>query len=244
MDKISLFLILVIVVIWCLFQARSLRPGIPIPGKDIFFIHVPKTGGTSITSYFCEQSFMRSILTAPKHACASGFPSSLQKQCIAVVRNPYDRVVSFFTYAQRSGNFYNRYGEKYYMSPYYSAVRKRDFPTFVKEHDKIMQECQWMKAVSFNAAALQMYMMHTQCYYLLDVDGSLHVTVLKYETLESDLSVVMGRDISLPNENVSRPKGVSSWREFYTQETADAVYFRFWKDFHRFGYDRESWRTG
>ena len=78
------------------------------------FIHIPKTGGTSI----------KSALNIRK----LGHPTlkSYTANTFTVVRNPFDRLVSLFRYAKTKNTFY------YKTHKYYSLIAKCNFDTFVE----------------------------------------------------------------------------------------------------------------
>lgn len=65
--------------------------------QKLLFIHIPKTGGTSITDWI-----MSNVLYAkgakPKHAKLEVFSSIEYEQYFTVVRNPYKRLLSWYTY--------------------------------------------------------------------------------------------------------------------------------------------------
>jgi hypothetical protein len=235
MLRVIIMLGIVASVYWCL--VRASRPGIRIGDRQLWFLHVPKTAGTSIVKRF-GPSTLAALLYAPKHAPASSFPRATQKACVGVVRNPYDRMVSFYTYARRGGNFYNRYGDWLVMRPFYRAAARRSFREFVRNLDTVLNECDniW----TFGSDALSFYQMHSLCYYLLDLDGSLHVTVAKFESLEADLSNILGSPVALSHANASNTR---PWQEYYDEETAHLVYTRYRKDFFVFGYDPDSWKA-
>ena len=78
------------------------------------FIHIPKTGGTSIKSALNIRKLGHPTL---KSYTANAF---------TVVRNPFDRLVSSFCYAKTENNFY------YKKHPYYEYIANCNFETFVK----------------------------------------------------------------------------------------------------------------
>lgn len=83
-------------------------PFIEVAGKRILFVHIPRTGGTSIEKsmgsiaplkLFCpaQQEFLR---VTPQHLTLrdlkSLFGADFFDYCFSVVRNPYDRIASVY----------------------------------------------------------------------------------------------------------------------------------------------------
>jgi hypothetical protein len=78
---------------------------------------------------------------------------------------------------------------------------------------------------------------HLQSSFVLDAQGNEIVDFVgRYENLHDDFAHVcatIGWDLELPHENVSRH---SSFRSYYTDETAALVAQHFAEDVERFGY--------
>jgi hypothetical protein len=140
------------------------------------------------------------------------------------------------------GNYYNKFGEKLYMGPFFSAASRRSFREFVLQRKAVLRECWPMDYFCGQCESLQLHKMHSQCHYLLDIDGTMNVNVLRYETLDAEISSCIGKTVSLPLLNSARDKDVP-WRSFYDEEIAARVYSYYAKDFIRLGYEKDSWRT-
>ena len=81
-------------------------PYIECQGKKLLFIHIPKTGGTSIeesmkgagTVCFCSRAIPPALKVPPEHFtwsdCSALFPEKYFDYAFAVIRNPYDRIES------------------------------------------------------------------------------------------------------------------------------------------------------
>jgi len=80
-----------------------------IDKEKTIFVHIPKTAGTSINSYFpCER-----LKQPKKHASIKeikdDFPLEYETyKKFAIVRNPYDRILSYFFYLKKHNNYYVR----------------------------------------------------------------------------------------------------------------------------------------
>jgi len=68
--------------------------------NDLTFIHVPKTAGTSITKWFEDNLGLKLVPGNQPHA------SSNDPNTFAVVRNPWDRVVSMYFFLQTRNKFF------------------------------------------------------------------------------------------------------------------------------------------
>ena len=66
-------------------------------------LHIPKTGGSAIrkTFHMCEGFYF------PKHSTIATQKICNNTKCYAVIRNPYDRVFSSFTYYKYGSSLYN-----------------------------------------------------------------------------------------------------------------------------------------
>lgn len=211
-----------------------------------FFIHIPRCGGTSIEAelgirqvhlYKCklddrvaekDRACMGNT-PAPNarifeldHATAAMIrarvPDIDDKFVFAVVRNPYDRLVSEFCYQQEKG------------SRRVQGVCTDSFANFVRSLHRA-----WPSVLS--------HPNHWKVSHLLPqhlfIDG-LPARLYRTETLASDWQDIcfrLRRHMSqLPRLNVSRrlPQ--------YTRELADLVFSIYEQDFARLGYDRDSWQ--
>ena len=80
-----------------------------IDKEKLIFIHIPKNAGTSITSYFSTQRINQPRKHASIEEIKSGFPTEYEAyKKFAIVRNPYDRMVSYFFYLKKNNNYYVR----------------------------------------------------------------------------------------------------------------------------------------
>ena len=85
--------------------------------NDLTFVHIPKTGGTSITKWFTDNLGMKLPNGIQVHASSSNSANTF-----TVVRNPWDRVVSMYFFMQTHNKFF--------------MMLRPTFEEFVKNPDK------------------------------------------------------------------------------------------------------------
>ena len=242
----TLCFLVILSVAWSLFQAmREGHPGPPLrkecASEFSWFIHVPKNAGTFLVNEISEKGMVENLIKYTKHARAADYPPDVQRRCVAVVRNPYDRLVSFYTYARRQGNSYSYLGEFLVMYSVFTAIRKRTFKEFVKNIDLVIEE-PYVYNLTRHIHGCTFSRLYGQDYHLYDeTRGAVLPTLMRFENITDDVQRILGVDIrSRPRMNDSRDPS-ADWREYYDQETADIVYERYMKDFELFGYERSSW---
>ena len=172
------------------------------------FIHIPKTAGTSISTYFNEQQ-TRLRIQPDKHETIhhikhrfSNIYNSYSK--FTIVRNPYDRMVSWYSFLK------DRIGS--------GAFNVIPFKEWVKDISKL-----WHISDPY-------YFAGPQCAWIDDT-----VVVLKYENLKEDLNNFFNEEIDLPVMNKSKRKDYLS---YYDKESLDIVYEKHKEDFEKFNYKK------
>ena len=189
--------------------------------KKFIFVHIPKTGGTSISSVLKEYSephnikkwYVRSSsnhLTSEKIVAQLENPSTYCK--FAVVRNPFDLCVSIWAYKIMSGWPQN--------------VGFKEFMLFAHNHQKHPQ----LKAIRPLFDGGQTSWTHIKGKQVVDV-------ILKFENLKEDFKKVTERlglvDVCLPKLNQTSHRHFSS---YYDKETIQLVQQTFCHDWDTFGY--------
>ena len=77
-----------------------------IKNTNLFYCHIPKTGGTSFIEKYLYNPFKISW-----HYPVINYPIQIQKKFIAIVRNPYSRLVSCYEFFNKNGLYYEKYIE-------------------------------------------------------------------------------------------------------------------------------------
>lgn len=185
-----------------------------IPTYDLLFIHIPKTAGTSIVQW-AKSNFK--IDRLPKHAIFSDLNKErTYNNSFAVVRNPYSRLYSWYTY--RLNKAYNEDkipGNRDFM---FYCEKNKGFETFVFECDKTpnLQNSIWWTQSKFVSSSTK---------------------ILKFENLEKDFQSIqqlLKCNIPLQKLNTSNSQG---YKEAYNKRTIKFVKDYFSEDFHLFRYN-------
>ena len=200
--------------------------------NNLTFIHIPKNAGTAVSNAIGFGSGHYPFWEIIQHDHAKSF---------AIVRNPFDRIVSSFTYAKMDKSYYHG---SFAEHPDYKLLR-----------DKTLKECLQTyrlrsiplgyTPISLNNINVDLsskidnekhrYLNHQswsgQCFWICDSDNNILVDeVLKYEDLGDN---IYGYPLDLVNKSDRRPT-----RDYYDDETMDLVRTIYKNDFEVFGYDK------
>jgi hypothetical protein len=204
--------------------------------KKFLFIHIPKTAGTSLREVLNRnaagsgllnfisrritrwnpglgQRFFYRWRTFEPHLHFSEaqdlLPSRELESCFkfCFVRNPYERLVSFF-----------RHIEKHQTHPYHERVKNwGGFPGLVENLGELAEP--------------------SQLSYTLNLNGRPSMDFVgRFENIHQDFGIVAGRlgiEPELPHRNANPG---SRWQDFYTGALRNQVYRFYEEDFSVFGY--------
>lgn len=206
--------------------------------KDVLFVHVPKTGGMSVTSYLMDvlpppvyyvrppdlsEDFAHRNgvvpIVGPRHgslpdaselARQQGLALSDFKLVISVLRNPYSLEVSLYHYL-RTGHPWDEGANQ-------RLALTRDFTTFAAES-------------SFSGETVSPLQSHRplESYFYSEGEFPGNLSIARFESLEADVkralsSVDIDTDLKFPWRNKSRHADFSS---YYTKEAEEAVYRKY-----------------
>ena len=154
----------------------------------------------------------------------------------AFVRNPWDRLVSWYAMIQHNRSQLPP-ALREQRSPFQSALWNQvvqnggSFEEFLRHCTPVVFDAGCAKSFAFN-----------QIEYLTDSDGKMLVEFVgRFERLEKDVQTVFDRlgidDATLARQNSSDHEHYSSWYSAYTR---DLVAERFARDIDAFGYEFES----
>ena len=199
------------------------------------FVHIPKNAGTSIKKLLVGNEDFKSLKRPWKHETIANIKKSNPEvynsyKKIAVIRNPYDRMVSMYAFLKRyrsSNDLLNTYQYNSKTNSYEIIETAKapidGFRYWWKDKNadpqKIHGDLEIAKRL-FNSQSDW-------------IDDTVHI--IKYESLDNDLSDFLNKEIELPIENDSY---TFEYTKYYNQETADIIYDRYKEDFEKFDYKK------
>jgi len=192
-----------------------------LESKKILYVHIPKCAGVSIERFFGWKGLRHETLQTYADAYSEDFLESCFK--FTVVRNPWDRMVSWYFY---------------HKSPLYEPKNKEGFQSWVKDgmpnHWKTVDGTNWAQ---YDALSILDF---------LNNDKNIDLNyIAKVETLDQDMERICEKTNTvykqLPKNNTSKSRGISRryYTEYYNEETKNIVKERFKKDFLFFPYKFE-----
>lgn len=207
-------------------------------GRRYIFVHIPKTGGTSLALALEARAMKDDILIGDtpkarrrrrrvkgfqsrgrlwKHSTLADIDGLVTTEeigemfCFTLVRNPWDRAVSYYHWLR----------EQEFEHPAVALARRLGFGAF-------LQHPQTRAAFAAQPAA----------HYMTDAAGRERAAVfVRLEHLAQDLAPVeahLGYPLRPGREN--RSDRDADWRRYYTDTAADAVAEACAEDIARFGY--------
>ena len=191
------------------------------PRTRSIFVHIQKTAGASIEEALRAQDPAagaglhegRRHMTAREIRALVGAPTWDAYFKFAFVRNPWDRLVSWYHMCMQVAE----------PNPFSRYVREVA-PTFER-------------FVTHATTGMGERTTRNQLDYLTDDAGTVIVDFVgRYESLAADYATVtrrLGIDAALPHVNTSAHR---DYRDYYTDATRDIVGERFARDIARFGY--------
>lgn len=208
--------------------------------KKFLFIHIPKNGGTSIRHHLRWRVLgARTFKPCKKHGFVADAREQLGEQAdefftFAVVRNPWDRMVSW--YSMIKARTTNPTWRSRLTGPtrntlwLYVAETAQNFDDFI------------LKCTDPDKARRLLY---NQLDFLTDRNEKVCVNfVARFEQLDEDMPSVFEKiglpKTRMPHRNGSRHRHYS---EYYTDETRDLVAQRYSRDISHFGFRFEDCRT-
>jgi hypothetical protein len=204
---------------------------------NITFVHIPKNGGISIGNWLEEsKGDSESVFWTHHPSCKSIHEMRTPNFTFAVVRNPWDRIVSGYHFLKDDTGTGLKDVEVYRsvinFIHRFPAGDFPDFETFVKalgtkdlNRLKIVAPILKQSKVWFNYNTPQVAWLDSK------VD-----LILRYENLEEEFDQIrkmFNSDKPLPKINVSLH---AHYRTYYTEETKNLVAEWFEQDIKAFGY--------
>lgn len=178
------------------------------------FIHINKTGGSSISRALgIERQHMPAFCVRN----LIGETAWQSKFKFSIVRNPWDRVVSQYHYRLQA-NQQNIQEQKLSFNDWVKAVYRDQSVDLINSYAMFMP--QW--------------------YWLSDMDGKLIIDyIARFEMLERDIDYVLKKLNINGSIQHLRKSNRNHYREYFNNETVDIIAKWFDKDINHFGYSYE-----
>ena len=200
------------------------------------FIHIPKNAGTSIKTFFEYETFYNKHRTIDQIKKENiEVYDSYRK--FTVVRNPYDRMISWYFYLKRAMGIEKTRGDHRWSSGEYFPD---SFLEWIKDPLKNYYTS-WKLSdirnslhtdIEFNSDGRKnsVPLLSPQCYWVDDT-----VKILKYENLKEELDRFFKKEINIPTRNKSKHE---EYLNYYNKESLNIVYEKYKEDFEKFNYER------
>lgn len=197
-----------------------------INSQKFIFVHIPKTGGTSIEKLF-DDSFYG---WDEKHCLWKQHCSIHQMQSVygidvdsyykfAIVRNPWDRAVSDYKWWTRAS------------SPFFDFLKNTTL------EDYLLIRNGYEKINHLNDSTGRADHFYTQ-YSFVEIGGACVMDcIIKFENLQQDFNIFCDQ-ISIPQQKLPHTNKTNRkhYSEYYNQKTIDIVAQKYHKDISHFNY--------
>tara|TARA_Y100000287_G_C14137589_1_gene313056 strand:- start:194 stop:796 length:603 start_codon:yes stop_codon:yes gene_type:complete len=191
---------------------------------NFIFIHIPKTGGTSI-----EQVFKKRFKGNRKHMTMLDYENELGSEInkyfiFSVIRNPWDRLVSYWKYRQGKPH-----------APIDGKIKKfDDWLRFTSslDLDNLIGKTHIGNISNFKVG------LDLQFNCLVNNKNKINANLLRFENLQQDFNIICDKigipRKQLPHFNKTKHK---NYTEYYDEETKQIVAKKYAKDIKFFNYE-------
>lgn len=196
------------------------------PNEKFVYVVVRKVASSSIRKVLFEKYLGEEILNEdvekgylhPRLSILEENPQGYFS--FAVVRNPFDRLVSVHKFFKNTNYF-----DKYFWGMLIRQKEKENFDAFVKRVVKIPY---FLSDGHFKPQNFVLYDKNGKCYANF---------IAKFENLNEDWKFIQQKT-NLPNLSHINKTKKTDWRDFYSLETARLVYAYYKEDIKMFGYEQ------
>ena len=181
------------------------------------FIHIPRSGGTSIRRTL---RFWIS-LSDPYHYRYVDVVDNLNLgvRCFCVIRNPWSRTASRYVYSRKTAKQWPQ------DCPRKKYIESVDFDQYVR--DMMLFEIPQHPGMPWMGPMTSWF---NQLYWIIDSSGKVVCDCLRLEHLNEDLGIYLGAQV--PKINASS----ADYRKMFTDETVELVAHKFADDIEYFGF--------
>ena len=182
---------------------------------DLYFIHIPKNAGTSFILEFCENNI--------GHHKITDYDKKIWNKTIAIIRNPYTRLISLYNYAKLDKSYWHSLDKttKYGKHILYDYCNSHTFEEFIIDfcvYNKFDNDPQYLHLLP-------------QFYWILTPEKKIVSKILRFENLNEDIYNILNIDIKLKKINESKTK---NYNNYYNDITRQLVYNKYKLDFELF----------
>lgn len=204
-----------------------------IPSKKLVFIHVPKTGGTSIEKWLTKYAGGRYVGEKHDDIFTARDNKKLISEYFTVTRNPYARAVSWYNFRIKRHKEMVAEGK-----PMTAKDKNLTHEIAFKHYGDDFEE--WLKRIDFNLPRgynLDYALVRKQV-DLLDMNEDPKF-ILRTESLNEDFKTIQNYlNVHKPLLHLNRTKKVD-WKTYYKSDFSKEFVYKHWKeDFEYFGYEK------
>lgn len=197
--------------------------------QRFFFVHIPKTAGTSISTVIATSKKYRVNFSPTEHATASEIINILGRNSkkfysFSFVRNPWDRLNSLYHFLCQKKLSAEK-GENWDQQ----GLKNKGFKAWLLDEDF------WPPYLNGSGPSFQK---RTQSYFLCDEDANILIDdVFRYENLKNELTI-LSKNIGIGFERLPITKATlrDNYKYEYCSETIDFVNHFHKEDIERFNY--------
>lgn len=217
------------------------------PSRKIGFVHIQKTGGSTI-EFILSKHISDFQNVGSKHSTVREAARKIDNWdtyfSFTFVRNPWDRLVSWYSMIEEAGQIklidtiksrrnFMRYKRARQWSSWKEVIRKTNsFDKFVRS----------LSEISITPSG-QPKFARNQLDYLLDEHGNISVDFIgRLENFQADVETLLEKIEISPNNIKLSKKNKSKhnhYSQYYSPETRDIVEQLYQRDIEHFGYEFE-----